>query len=190
LECDYEPECPYSAKRFYLKLFEQGRTGWPLSTITSEMTKGGIIHELRTGPYGRCVYECDNDVVDHQVVNMEFEGGETASFTMTGFTKARQRETRIFGSRGEIYANSKKIQIYQFLSGKTEIFDTTIDAPRIPDSLAEHGGGDYTLIDTFVSAVAHNDPSLILSGPEETLETHLMTFAAERSRKEEKVIRL
>ncbi len=190
LECDYEPECPYSAKRFYLKLFEQGRTEWPLSTITSEMTKGGIIHELRTGPYGRCVYECDNDVVDHQVVNMEFEGGETASFTMTGFTKARQRETRIFGSRGEIYANSEKIQIHQFLSGKTEIFDTTIDAPRIPDSLADHGGGDYTLIDTFVSAVAHNDPSLILSGPEETLETHLMTFAAERSRKEEKVIRL
>ncbi len=190
MECQYEPECPYSAKRFYLGLFERGKTGWPLSIITSEMTKGGIIRELRNGPYGRCVYDCDNDVVDHQVVNMEFEGGETASFTMTGFTKARQRETRIFGSYGEIYANSKKIQLHQFLSGKTEIMDTTIDAPRIPSSLGEHGGGDYALIDTFVSAVMHNDPSLILSGPEETLETHLMPFAAERSRIEGKVVRL
>jgi len=189
LECDYEPECPYSAKRFYLKLFEQGRTGWPLRTITTEMSKGGIVHELRIGPYGRCVYECDNDVVDHQVVNMEFEGGETASFTMTGFTKARQRETRIFGTRGEIYGNGTKIQIHEFLSGKTEIIDTSEDTPNVPSSLADHGGGDYALIDTFVSAVAQNNPKLILSGPEETLETHLMTFAAERSRKEGKIVK-
>jgi predicted dehydrogenase len=187
LECDYEPECPYSAKRFYLKLLDRGKTGWPLRTIATEMTKGGIVHELRVGPYGRCVYECDNDVVDHQVVNMEFEGGETASFTMTGFTKARQRETRIFGTRGEIYGNGTKIQIHEFLSGKTEIIDTS---DEVPASLADHGGGDYALIDTFVSAVAQNNPSLILSGPEETLETHLMTFAAERSRKEGKIISL
>jgi predicted dehydrogenase len=190
LDCDYEPECPYSAKRIYLKLFEQGKIGWPLRTITTEMTKGGIIHELRIGPYGRCVYECDNDVVDHQVVNMEFEGGETASFTMTGFTKARQRETRIFGTRGEIYGNGSKIQIHEFLSGKTEIIDTSEDVPDVPSSLADHGGGDYALIDTFVSAVAQNNPKLILSGPEETLETHLMTFAAERSRKEGKSVKL
>ena len=190
LECDYELECPYSAKRFYLKLFDSGRTGWPLSVITSEMTRGGIIRELRNGLYGRCVYECDNDVVDHQVVNMEFEGGETASFTMTGFTKARQRETRLFGTRGEIYGNGTKIQIHEFLSGKTEIIDTSEDVPSVPSSLADHGGGDYALIDTFVSAVAQGNPSLILSGPEETLETHLMAFAAERSRKEGKSVNL
>jgi predicted dehydrogenase len=187
MECDYEPECPYSAKKLYLGLFERGKTGWPLSTITSDMTKGGIIRELRNGPYGRCVYECDNDVVDHQVVNMEFEGGETASFTMTAFTKARQRETRIFGTRGELYGNGIKIQIHQFLSGKTEIIDTSED---VPASLSDHGGGDYGLIDAFVSSIAQNDPKLILSGPEETLETHLMTFAAERSRKEGKIVKL
>ncbi|MHA2160714.1 MAG: gfo/Idh/MocA family oxidoreductase, partial [Candidatus Thorarchaeota archaeon] len=106
---------------------------------------------------------------------------------MTAFTKARQRETRIFGTRGELYGNGKKIQIHQFLTGKTEIIDTSDD---VPTSLADHGGGDYGLIDAFVSAVAQNNPKLILSGPEETLETHLMTFAAERSRKEGKIIRL
>ncbi len=187
MECDYEPDCPYSAKKFYLGLFERGKTGWPLSTITSDMTKGGIIRELRNGPYGRCVYECDNDVVDHQVVNMEFEGGKTASFKMTAFTKARQRETRIFGTRGELYGNGTKIQIHQFLSRKTEIIDTSEDTPA---ALADHGGGDYGLIDAFVSAVAQNNPSLILSGPKETLETHLMTFGAERSRKEGKIVTL
>ncbi len=187
MECDYEPQCPYSAKRIYLNLFEKGKTGWPVSVITTEITKGGIIRAIRNGPYGRCVYECDNDVVDHQVVNMEFDGGETASFTMTAFTKARQRETRIFGTCGELYGNGTKIQVYNFLTGARDIIDTSED---VPASLADHGGGDYELIEAFVSAVAQNDPGKILSGPEETLETHLMTFAAEKSRKEGKIITL
>jgi len=187
MECDYEPQCPYSAKRIYLNLFERGKTGWPVNVITTELTKGAIIRAIRNGPYGHCVYDCDNDVVDHQVVNMEFEGGETASFTMTAFTKARQRETRIFGTKGEIYGNGTKIQVYSFLTGAREIIDTSDENPA---SLEDHGGGDYALIDVFVSAVAENDPSIIHSGPEETLETHLMTFAAERSRKEGKTISL
>jgi hypothetical protein len=118
---------------------------------------------------------------------MEFEGGETASFTMTAFTKARQRETRIFGTCGELYGNGTKIQVYNFLTGARDIIDTSED---VPTSLADHGGGDYELIDAFVSAVTENDQSKILSGPEETLETHLMTFAAEKSRKEGKIITL
>ncbi|TET10743.1 MAG: Gfo/Idh/MocA family oxidoreductase [Candidatus Thorarchaeota archaeon] len=187
MECDYEPDCPYSAKRIYLNLFEKGKTGWPVSVITTELTKSGIIRAIRNGPYGSCVYDCDNDVVDHQVVNMEFTDGETAAFTMTGFTKARQRETRIFGTKGEIFGNGTKIQIYNFVNGAQDIIDTSEDDPA---SLADHGGGDYALIDAFVSAVGENDPSKILSGPEETLETHLMTFAAERSRKEGKTINL
>jgi predicted dehydrogenase len=129
MECEYEPECPYSAKRIYLNLFEKGKTGWPVSVITTDLTKGGIVRAVRNGPYGRCVYDCDNDVVDHQVVNMEFEGGKTASFTMTGFTKARQRETRIFGTEGEIYGNGTKIQLYHFVNGAQVIVDTSEDDP-------------------------------------------------------------
>ena len=187
LECAYEPLCPYSARKIYLSFLKRGNTGWPVNVITSEVTKGGIIRAIREGPYGRCVYDCDNDVVDHQVVNLQFEGGETASFTMTAFTKARQRETRIFGTKGEIYGNGTKIQIYEFLTGKSEIIDTSA---KDPSSLADHGGGDYGLIHAFIEAVAENDSSKVLSGPEETLESHLMTFAAEKSRKEGKVVEL
>jgi predicted dehydrogenase len=185
LECNFEPDCPYSAKRIYLGFIKRGEKGWPVTVITSDITVAGVVKAIREGPYGRCVYECDNDVVDHQIVNMEFEGGETASFTMTGFTKARQRETRIFGTRGEIYGNGTKIQFFEFLTGRSEILDLS---EEYPSSLADHGGGDYGLIHSFISAVSENDPSKILSGPEETLETHLMTFAAERSRRERKTI--
>ena len=168
-------------------MVKHGKLGWPVSVVTPDTTKAGVIKALREGPYGRCVYECDNDVVDHQVVNMEFVDGETATFTMTAFTKARPRETRIFGTRGEIYGNGLKIQVFDFLTGRSEIIDLSEDEQ---ESLTGHGGGDYGLIDAFVKAVADNDMSKVLSGPEETLESHLITFAAEKSRLQKKIIEI
>lgn len=187
LDCPVEPDCPYSAKRLYLGMIRGGKTGWPVATITTDLTEAGVTKALRDGPYGRCVYLCDNDVVDHQVVNMEFAGGRTASFTMTAFTRQRDRDTRVFGTRGEITGDGDKIWIYDFVSQKTTEIDT-----NAPDSsiLGGHGGGDFGLMSSFVSAVANADPSRILSGPDESLETHQMVFAAERARREGRVVEL
>ena len=91
LECAVETTCPYSAPRIYLGRVRHGETGWPVNVLTPDLTEAGVTEALRSGPYGRCVYACDNDVVDHQVVNMQFEDGATASFTMTAFTRQRDR---------------------------------------------------------------------------------------------------
>ncbi len=180
LDCSVEADCPYSATRLYLGMVRENRKYWPLDVLTTDLTEEGVTKALREGPYGRCVYACDNDVVDHQVVNMEFEGGRTAVFTMTAFTRQRDRDTRLFGTRGEITGNGDKIWIYDFLTRKTREVDT-----NAPDSsiLGGHGGGDFGLMASFVNAVARKDRSLILSGPDESLETHLMVFAAEKSRR-------
>ena len=185
-ECDYEPDCPYSALKIYLGFVDKGVTGWPVHVLLDgEPTRERVMSALQSGPYGRCVYACDNDVVDHQVVNMEFEGGGTASFTMMAFTKARQRETRIFGTRGEAYGNGTRIEVHDFQTDTTSTIDTSADDPS---SLSDHGGGDYALMDSFVEAVATGDRSHILSGPQETLESHLITFAAEESRQKKRVV--
>jgi predicted dehydrogenase len=152
------------------------------------VTEEGVIEALRTGPYGRCVYACDNDVVDHQVVNMQFEGGATASFVMTAFNRQRDRETRLFGTRGELYGNGRDIEIYHFLTGKTERL--AADTPSDGSILSGHGGGDLALMTHFVGAVRTNDPSRILSGADESLETHLAVFAAEQARRENRVVRV
>lgn len=187
LDCNYEPSCPYSAKKIYIGFLRRGIKGWPVNVVTPEVSEENVLAALKEGPYGRCVYECDNDVVDHQVVNMEFEGDKTASFTMTAFTKANDRKTRIFGTRGEIEGDGTKISLYDFLMEKTKVIDVAVSDS---DTLELHGGGDYGVMNSFVSAVAHNDPSEILSGPEETLESHLIVFAAERSRRERRTVTL
>jgi predicted dehydrogenase len=179
LDCAVEPTCPYSAPRLYLEMVRSGRTGWPVSVLTDDVTEAGVTAALRDGPYGRCVYACDNDVVDHQVVAMEFGGGVTATFTMTGFTPHMDRRTQIFGTRGYLDGDGTTVRLHDFTSGAVE----TLTAPNDGlDTEAGHGGGDAGLMAAFTTAVATGDATHILSGPAESLESHLAVFAAERSR--------
>ena len=187
LSCAYEPQCPYSAKKIYLGFLARGDTGWPVNVVTPQPTFGSVTAALESGPYGRCVYECDNDVVDHQVVNLWFEHEKSATFTMTAFNQAGHRKTRIFGTRGELYGNGETIEHFDFLTDQSRVISTaTADA----SILGGHGGGDYGLMDRFVTAVARNDASYILSGVDESLESHRMVFAAEWARKERQVVDL
>jgi predicted dehydrogenase len=179
LECPVESECPYSAKKIYLSRLARGQRAWPLDVLTPDVNEENLNEALRNGPYGRCVYVCDNDVVDHQVVNMQFENGSTASLTMTAFTEADHRQVRIFGTKGELVSNGRTIRHFDFLTDTWNEIKTTSGDSSI---LGGHGGGDYGLMKAFVEAVQNKDQSLILSGAIESLETHMMVFEAERSR--------
>jgi len=161
--------------------------GWPLSVVTPDPTPESLEAALRDGPYGRCVYACDNDVVDNQVVNMQFEGGATASFTMTAFNQGGHRRTDIFGTRGEIRGDGNTIRVFDFL---TDTWSNVEINAGSADVTGGHGGGDTVLMQRFVQAVAERDASLVLSGPDETLESHLIVFAAEQARRENRVVAL
>ena len=141
--------------------------------------RAAILDALRNGPYGRCVYSCDNDVVDNQVVNSLFAGGRTASFTMTAFNEGGHRKTRIFGTRGSMEGDGTFIEMFDFLSGRKIKIDTRASDGSIRGG---HGGGDEGLMRAFLAAVATGDKTKILSGLEESLESHVMVFAAERAR--------
>ena len=190
LDCpvEIESQCPYSAQKIYFRdRFCKGHSRWPVSVLTPEVTASSLADALRNGPYGRCVYACDNDVVDNQVVNFLFDDGSTASMTMTAFNFHSGRKTRIFGTRGELETDdSQIIHIRKFLDDSTRTIDT--ETANDGGILSGHGGGDLGLVQAFVSAVGNNDRTLIRTGIDETLESHLMTFAAEESRLTGKVI--
>src|SRR6266545_6233185 len=154
-DCVLQRSCAYSAVRIYGEHLAAGRTAWPLSVLTPSPTAESVAEALRTGPYGRCVWACDNDVVDHQVVAMEFAGGVTATFTMTAFSTSRPRQTRIFGTLGEISCDAATVRVTDFRTRQTE----TIDVPA-PSHAAE------------------------------ALTAHQLAFAAERARREGRVVTL
>ncbi|MEU3460678.1 Gfo/Idh/MocA family oxidoreductase [Streptomyces sp. NPDC006733] len=180
LDCPVESSCPYSAKRLYLGcLGDADRERWPLSAVTDARTPEGVEQALREGPYGRCVYACDNDVVDHQVVSLEYEGGTTASFTMTGFTPFTHRKTRIFGTRGSLEGDGVHATVTDFVTGHEETLVLGVDGP---DAGSGHGGGDERLVDAFLDALSTGDRAHILSDPATSLESHLVAWAAEHAR--------
>ena len=179
--CPVEADCPYSAPRLYGGLLERGEHGWPLSVVIDDFTPSALDAALRDGPYGRCVYDCDNDVVDHQVVALEYPGAITATFTMTAFSQAAPRRTRLFGTRAELAGDGRAIRVYDFLTR-----DERLITPAPPDGVNAgghgHGGGDSGLMDAFTAAIATGDRALIKSGPLESLASHLAVLAAERAR--------
>lgn len=171
LDCKVEKACPYSAKRFYLNDTYKGWAGH----FTAELTHANIIHGLRNTDYGRCVYRSDNNVVDHQVVNMEFEGGATAMFSMCGFTYEQERRIQIMGTRGEIRGEEDKITVFDFLTGqKTEI--------TIPPQTSGHGGGDLGIVASFLQEVQNYNGQESLTSASASVRSHLIAFAAEESR--------
>ncbi|MET9474380.1 Gfo/Idh/MocA family oxidoreductase [Streptomyces sp. NPDC002922] len=180
LDCAVETSCPYSAKRDCGDQLARGEHIWPLSVVIDEFTPQALDTALREGPYGRCVYACDNDVVDHQVVAMEFASGATGTFTMTAFTEQADRQTRIFGTRAELRGDGEHLRVYDFLTRSEELIDLGTEGTM--DAAGGHGGGDSGLMDAFVAAIATGDPGLVKSGPQESLTSHLTVLAAERAR--------
>ncbi|HEX3211619.1 MAG TPA: Gfo/Idh/MocA family oxidoreductase, partial [Actinomycetota bacterium] len=177
LDCGVEATCPYSAVRFYSRCLERG-PGWPLDAVIERDTEEDLLAALRSGPYGRCVYAGDNDVVDHQVVAMEFDGGPTGSFVMTGFNAGGHRRTRLFGTHGELEGDGETVRVHDFLTGTSEALEAV--APGDATAGGGHGGGDWGLMDAFTRAVATGDRSHVLTGPRASLEAHLVVFAVER----------
>lgn len=185
LDCSVESSCPYSAKKIYLDPLPS-KPHWPMSAVCDiEDAPEGYLARLteviRTGPYGKCVYDTDNNVCDNQVVNFEFSDGATATLTMIAFSQHLCcRKTEVYGSLGQLVWDEAKGHIvnhFDFLTETTQIHKCEISPPGWG-----HGGADYFLMKSFVEAVASGDKSHIASGPRISLETHLLTFAAEHSR--------
>lgn len=170
--CKVERECPYSAKKIYLE-----QKSWLQHLNLEEVNEKTILRELQNGPYGRCVYRCDNDVVDHQISNFEFENGITAAFSMEALTHYGGRRTRIFGTNGDIIGDEQTITLTNFSTGKQTIWDASKELNG-----SGHGGGDHGLVHDFVTAVSFKDPGMLSSTIQVSMASHLMGFKAEESR--------
>ncbi len=164
-------------------------SGWPRSVITDNPeSDAAVVYALQNGPYGRCVYHCDNDVVDHQVVNMRFESGISASLTMHGHSYEECRTLRIDGSQATLLGKFGFSQCWLEIWDHRGFCVQHIEFPTEVESNSGHGGGDFGLMRQFVLSMRGNAPAL--TSARHALESHLMAFAAEEARLEEKVVKM
>lgn len=176
--CPHADRCLYYAPKLYLT----GNTEWPVDVLTTDLTPEGIEKALRDGPYGRCVYRCDNDVVDRQVVNMELEDGTVCNLIMSAFTANCCRQLKLLGTLGQIQADMGTNEIwYHPFGGEPERIE-------VPKADSGHGGGDYGLMHDFLKVVAEGGESR--TSARASLQSHLVCFAAERSRLEGRIVQL
>jgi predicted dehydrogenase len=175
--CAVESECPYSALEIYYRKRQRNYV-FDLPDDKSKQAEY-VLEQLKTTNYGRCVYRMDNDQPDHYVTNILFDESVTASFSMEAFTSYEGRRTRVMGSHGDIVGDMNSFTITNFKSGKKEEWKETTDG---------HGGGDWRLAENWVQAVAQRDPSLLTSTIDQSIESHIMGFMAEESRKTKKVM--
>lgn len=170
--CKVERKCIFSA----IKNYKEKKNGLHYLAIDNE-DNASIIKALQEGPYGKCVYRNDNDVVDHQVVNMEFEDEITVAFSMEAFSHYGGRRTRIFGTKGDLIGDENTMTITDFLTGKQEVWE-----PGKAKKGSGHGGGDHGLAKDFIQAISQQDATLLTSTIDASMESHLIGFKAEESR--------
>ncbi len=183
IECKDKDTCPYSAKKIYIDdfvAFGCPERAWPYSVLTpvSPLTKEALEKAVEEGPYGRCVFHCDNDVVDHQFVQMTFANGVKASLLMTAFTACTGRIMKFYGTTGEIVFDEGRGTIEVKPFGKEA---TVIEVKQLSEKGYAHGGGDFGLISALYDVLrAKKGGATTLAA---SIESHLIGICAEESRK-------
>ena len=174
--CPHRSQCAFYAPGFYSEHPRAIVDGFR-KVVSMDPTSEGLLEALKTGPYGRCVYACDNDVADHQVVNMEMEEGLTISFTVSAFTNECERTITIHGTKGEIRGNMEedKIEVIDFLTGNVTIH-------RLNTPKAGHSGSDAAMMQQLVKLIAQGRQKENISSAVQAIDSHLIAFAAEESR--------
>lgn len=192
-ECKYNETCPYSAENIYITRWKEAgcpNDNWPYNICCREVpnTEEKLRAAYKENQYGRCVFACDNDVVDNQKVMMKFENGVSICLTMTAFTHGGARIGTFHGTLGEIEFNADD-------EIKIKVFGKPVEAIKVSDIVKEkmlnsfgHGGGDYMLLTSLYEAVTEG--ATTATALEGSVESHLMALAAEESRVTGKVVKV
>lgn len=173
--------CPFRAQTIYTS-DDPNVSQFKRYFCTREETKENVLEDLRHSPYDRCVFRCDNDVVDHQVTIMQFENGKTACHTMTAFSQEIYRDIKIYGTKAELYGHMERNQIeIRPFGGEVQTI-----RPEMPQSsVGGHCGGDFCMMQNVYKDLC-NEKAEGITYLDVSIDSHLMAFAAEESRCEKR----
>ncbi len=180
--CAVESTCPFSAIKQYVRPADKSYW-WRDVLGMADSPYDQRLNAIANSPYGRCVWRCDNDVVDHQVVALQFAEDVTATFTMSAFSEQTTRRTHVHGTLGEAIFENDQITMRTFANHNTQTI-------TVGKETGSHGGGDYRVLRSWLEAMHSGNPSCIASTAQDSLASHTIAFAAERSRREGRTVHL
>ena len=181
--CLAKDKCPYDAEKVYITNPETGVLGgnrnWPVDILSENPSEETMMEAILHGPYGRCAFACDNDVVDNQIVNLQMENGAALSLMMSAFTSIGGRTIKVMGTLGDLWGDMHRniLRICEF-GKEPEI----IDLGQPENDFNDHGGGDRGLLLSFLDYMEGKGADFTITTLEESVESHLAALAAEESR--------
>lgn len=188
--CPHNDTCLYSAQKIHLEFDSLPFQTWegigkPIDEITREEKE----EYLKWSTYGRCAYNSGGDINDRQTVNIEFENGSLASFTMVGGTCKAGRYIHIIGTKGEIegYLESGKFTLRTFdrsgdrFTFDEEKFDINADIRATSEDHVGHSGGDYAIMHELVRYLNGDTGSVSITHIDDSINSHLVVYAADKS---------
>lgn len=192
VDCEIEEDCLYSARKHYIDHPDRWSFYvWDCLEDLENPTIEDKIESLKTdNPYGRCVWKCENDVVDHQAVAVDFEDGCTGTLNMIGGSSRPLRRIHLIGTTGEIEGKLESSRfVVRHIDPRPghEHSEREVDLNESGDmhgAFGGHGGGDMRLVDDFVRVLSGEEPSLSWTGLEDSVSGHLLGFRADRAREE------
>jgi len=190
VDCSIEQTCAYSCRKHYI---EQGL--WAFYAWQSiEHEDQSVENKLRSlredNPHGRCVWRCDNDVVDHQTAIIEFADGSTASHNMNGGTSRPCRSIHLVGTTGEIQGVMEEGSFVVRHPDARAGHEYSEDKWDVNVTGEGHGGGDLRLVADFVHTLQGKPRSISCTDLEDSIFGHLIGFAADRARIEHNCVEI
>lgn len=143
-----------------------------------EATEENVLADLKGTQYDKCVFNTDNDVVDHQVTIMQFANGKTACHTMTAFSREIYRDLKIHGTKAELVGSIEGNFIeVRYFGGEVERITIDVSSANV----GGHMGGDYYMMDSLYK-VLNGEKAVGITYLDVSIDSHLISFAAEASR--------
>ncbi|MCC7494069.1 MAG: Gfo/Idh/MocA family oxidoreductase [Fimbriimonadaceae bacterium] len=190
-DCPIEPTCDYSAHKHFIEMGLWRAYAWEPIEYLGDPTLEQKLESLRTdNPYGRCVWHCDNDVVDHQSVLVEFADGVTATHDLATGTSRPCRHVHLRGTHGELEGtmeDGRFVVRHHDVRKGSEYREELVDLSVSRDM---HGGGDYRLVADFVRVVRGETPSLSSTNIMDSVNGHLIAYAADDALQTRRVVEL
>jgi predicted dehydrogenase len=177
--CPHSKTCPFDVMKIYFDEYTDPAYIRQLGVVRD---KDHLRELMLRHQFGRCVFQSDNDVVDNQVVSVEMDDSTTSSFTMCGTNGTERRMMKISLTNGEIEYRGlePKITVWSFEPNLREEITVKITGT--------HSGGDRAIMENFCDAIVTGDRSILLTPLKDSLEGHLLVFAAEEARRNSAVV--